>query len=137
MFDSVREFGKTGGTCTVQADEKGVGHDKSYDRETQYWEMDGLTMADLAGNQTYRITDMSPVLGKKGVRDFFDANRAAFELNAFATLFDSAFEDSAVSEDVAAGSLLGRWASDTLPVDGGGGYALNKNRKERRRVGKE
>src|SRR3546814_3150106 len=89
--------------------------------------MDCLTMADLAGNQTYRITDMSPVLGKKGVRDFFDANRDAFELNAFDTLFDSTVEDYAVSEDVAAGYLLGRWDSDTLRVIGGVRYEHTKN----------
>src|SRR3546814_1151881 len=77
---------------------------------------DLLTMADLVGDQTYRITDISPVLGKPGVRDFFNANRDAFELNEFDTLFDSAVEDYAVSEDVAAGYLLGRWDSDTLRV---------------------
>jgi len=126
-FDLAREFAMTGGTFTVQAGAKGRWRDKSYDLETRYWEMDGLTMADLAGNQTYRITDMSPVLGKKGVRDFFDANRDAFELNAFDTLFDSAVEDYAVSEDVAAGYLLGRWDSDTLRVIGGVRYEHTKN----------
>ncbi|MGV1683924.1 TonB-dependent receptor [Sphingopyxis sp. NJF-3] len=126
-FDLAREFAMTGGSFTVQAGAKARWRDKSYNLETRYWEMDGLTMADLVGGQTYRITDISPVLGKPGVRDFFNANRDAFELNEFDTLFDSAVEDYAVSEDVAAGYLLGRWDSDTLRVIGGVRYEHTKN----------
>src|SRR3546814_9998805 len=47
-FDLAREFAMTGGTFTVQAGAKGRWRDKSYDLETRYWAMDGLTMADLA-----------------------------------------------------------------------------------------
>ncbi|SBV34310.1 TonB-dependent receptor [uncultured Sphingopyxis sp.] len=126
-LDLGREFAMTGGTFTVQAGAKGRWRDKSYNLETQYWEMDGLTMADLVGNQTYRITDISPVLGKRGVRDFFDANRGDFELNELDSLFDSSVEDYSVSEDVAAAYLLGRWDSGTLRVIGGVRYEHTKN----------
>ena len=126
-LDLAREFAMDSGTFTVQAGAKGRWRDKSYNLETQYWEMDGLTMADLVGNQTYRITDISPVLGKKGVRSFFNANRGDFELNELDSLFDSSVEDYSVSEDVMASYLLGRWDSDTLRVIGGVRYEHTKN----------
>ena len=126
-LDLGREFAMSNGTFTVQAGAKGRWRDKSYNLETQYWEMDGLTMADLVGEQTYRITDISPVLDKKGVRNFFNANRADFELNELDSLFDSSVEDYSVSEDVVAGYLLGRWDSDTLRVIVGVRYEHTKN----------
>ncbi|ALH78891.1 TonB-dependent receptor [Sphingopyxis macrogoltabida] len=126
-FDLGREFVTDGGSFTVQAGAKGRWRDKSYNLETQYWEMDDLTMADLVGGQTYRITDISPVLGKKVVRQFFNANRDAFELNELDSLFDSTVEDYSVSEDVMAGYLLGRWDSATLRVIGGVRYEHTKN----------
>ncbi|MBE1528688.1 TonB-dependent receptor [Sphingopyxis sp. OAS728] len=126
-LDLGREFAMSNGTFTVQAGAKGRWREKSYNLETQYWEMDGLTMADLVGDQTYRITDISPVLDKRGVRNFFNANRADFELNELDSLFDSSVEDYSVSEDVTAGYLLGRWDSDTLRVIGGVRYEHTKN----------
>src|SRR5690606_18004707 len=67
------------------------------------------------------------VLDKRGVRQFFNANRDDFELNELDSLFDSSVEDYSVSEDVAAGYLLGRWDSDTLRVIGGVRYEHTKN----------
>jgi TonB-dependent receptor len=127
-FDLAREFAMDGGTFTVQAGAKGRWRDKSYNLEAQYWENEDLTLADVLGKQTYRITDISPVTNKRGVRDIFFANRDAFELNAIDTQFDSAVEDYAVSEDIAAGYLLGRWDSATLRIIGGVRYEHTKNR---------
>jgi len=126
-LDIGREFAMESGTFTVQAGAKARWRDKAYNLDTDYWENDDLTMADLVGDQTYRITDISPVLGKKGVRNFFDANRSAFELNDFDSLFDSTVEDYSVSEDVTAAYLLGRWDSSTLRVIGGVRYERTKN----------
>ena len=126
-LDLGREFAMTGGTFTVQAGAKGRWRDKSYNLETQYWEMDGLTLTDFVGTQTYRLTDISPVPDKKSVRAFFNANRDGFELNELDSLFDSSVEDYSVSEDVAAAYLLGRWDSDTLRVIGGVRYEHTKN----------
>lgn len=126
-LDLGREFAMNGGSFTIQAGAKGRWRDKSYNLETQYWENDDLTMADLVGNQTYRITDISPVLDKKGVRRFFNANRDIFELGELDSLFDSTVEDYSVSEDVMAGYLLGRWDSNTLRVIGGVRYEHTKN----------
>ncbi len=126
-FDIAREFAMDGGTFTLQAGGKGRWRDKSYNLETEYWENDDLTMEDLVGTQGYRITDISPVLDKKGVRKFFDANRGIFELNEFDSLLDSTLEDYSVSEDIMAGYLLGRWENATLRVIGGVRYEHTKN----------
>ncbi|QCB56267.1 TonB-dependent receptor [Sphingopyxis sp. PAMC25046] len=126
-LDLGREFAMSNGTFTIQAGAKGRWRDKSYNLETQYWEMDDLTLGDFVGNQTYRLTNISPVPDKKSVRAFFNANRGDFELNELDSLFDSSVEDYSVSEDVAAGYLLGRWDSDTLRVIGGVRYEHTKN----------
>jgi TonB-dependent receptor len=126
-LDLGREFAMDGGTFTVQAGAKARWRDKSYNLETEYWENDDLTMEDLVGTQGYRITDISPVLDKKGVRKFFDANRSIFERNDFDSDLDSILDDYSVSEDIAAGYLLGRWDSTTLRVIGGVRYERTKN----------
>ncbi|HMN54657.1 MAG TPA: TonB-dependent receptor [Sphingopyxis sp.] len=126
-FDLGREFATDGGSFTIQAGAKGRWRKKSYNLETTYWENDDLTMADLVGDQTYRLIDISPVLDKKGVRRFFDANRDIFELNEFDSTLDSILDDYSVTEDVVAGYLLGRWDSSTLRVIGGVRYEHTKN----------
>lgn len=126
-FDLGREFAADGGSFTIQAGAKGRWRKKSYNLETVYWENDDLTMADLVGDQTYRLIDISPVLDKKGVRRFFDANRDIFELNEFDSTLDSILDDYSVTEDVVAGYLLGRWDSSTLRVIGGVRYEHTKN----------
>lgn len=126
-FDLGREFPMEGGTFTVQAGAKARWRDKSYNLEAEYWELDDFTLADVLGRQTYRLTDISPVPDKRAVRKFFDANRGAFELNEFDTVLDSTLDDYAVSEDVAAGYLLGRWDSPTLRVIGGLRYERTRN----------
>ena len=126
-FDVGKEFAMDGGSVTIQAGVKGRWRDKSYNLETQYWENDDMTLADVVGSQTYRITDISPVPGKTSARAFFNANRADFELNAFDSLLDSSVEDYSVSEDIRAAYLLGRWDSSTLRVIGGVRYEHTKN----------
>jgi len=126
-LDLGREFAMDSGSFTVQGGAKGRWRKKSYDLETVYWENGDLTMADLVGDQTYRLTDISPVLDKKEVRRFFNANRDIFELNEFDSTLDSTLDDYSVKEDVTAGYLLGRWDSSTLRVIGGVRYEHTRN----------
>jgi len=126
-FDLGREFQMSGGTFTIQAGAKGRWRDKSYNLQAEYWENEDLTLADVLGKQTYRITDISPVANKPDVRKIFFGDRGAFELNELDTAYDSAVEDYSVSEDIAAGYLLGRWDSATLRVIGGVRYEHTKN----------
>ncbi len=127
-FDLAREFAMDGGTFTVQGGAKGRWRQKSYNLNAEYWENEDLTLADVLGAQTYRITDIWPVASHHGASDFFFANRDAFELNPVDTAFDSAVEDYAVDEDIMAGYLLGRWDGGPLTVIGGVRYEHTKNR---------
>jgi len=126
-LDVGRTFATDSGTFTVQAGGKARLRTKSYDGNFDYLEYDGLTLADVLGEQTYRLADMGPVANKDGVRDFLESNQGSFELNAIDTAFDSAVSDYRIREDVTAGYLLGRWDSDTLRVIGGVRYERTSN----------
>lgn len=127
QFDLGREFYADGGTVTVQGGFKGRWRDKTYDKEVSFWEYGGLTLADVLGEQTYRIADIGPVASHDGASDFFFGNRDLFELAETDSAFDSAAEDYAIKEDILAGYLLGRWDSSTLRVIGGVRYEHTSN----------
>jgi TonB-dependent receptor len=125
--DVSRAFVTGGGTFTVQAGAKARWREKTYNKTVEFYEYDDLTLADVLGRQTYRFNVIEPVASKTGARDFFEANRDLFELQEIDSTFDSAIEDFAVSEDIIAGYLLGRWESAALRVIGGVRYERTKN----------
>ena len=118
-LDISRDFVSGAGVFTVQTGFKGRWREKSFNGDIQFFETDDLTLADVLGEQTYRITDIDPVASYTGASDFFFANRTAFELQEIDSAFDSAAEDYSIEEDIYAGYLLGRWESDSLTVIGG------------------
>ncbi|MEW9856608.1 TonB-dependent receptor [Novosphingobium sp. M1R2S20] len=126
-LDLGREFAMSSGTFTVQGGAKGRWRDKKYNLEAEYWENGDMTLADVLGRQTYRITDISPVPSKRGARRFFNANRGAFELDEYDSALDSIAEDYAVSEDITAGYLLARFDNAQLRVIGGVRYEHTEN----------
>ncbi len=126
-FDLGREFVTDGGTFTVQGGAKARWRDKSYNLEARYFENDDLTLADVLGEQTYRLTDISPVPNYHGARDLLFGNPDDFTLVPLDSDFDSAVEDYSVTEDILVGYLLGRWDSATLRVIGGVRYERTKN----------
>ncbi|EIZ77636.1 TonB-dependent receptor [Novosphingobium sp. Rr 2-17] len=119
--DLARTFAGSNGDFTVQGGFKARWRKKSYDYEmSRYDDYDGdLTLADVLGSQTYRLTDMGPVANKSGSADFYNANSSGFELNEAESLIDSNTSDYTVREDITAGYLLGRWDSSTLRVIAG------------------
>jgi len=125
--DLGREFAMDNGTFTVQGGAKMRWREKRYNADVEFYENDALTLADILGEQTYRIADISPVANFSGARDYFNANRADFELQEIDTMFDSAVSDYTVNEDIFAAYLLGRWESSTLRVIGGMRYEHTKN----------
>lgn len=127
--DLARHFAMNGGEFTVQAGAKGRWRDKSFDFDLDYYgDYNGdYTLADVLGEQTYRILDLGPVPSHTGPAKFFSANAANFELDPFESALGSASDDYSVSEDIAAGYLLGRWDSDTLRVIGGVRYEHTRN----------
>lgn len=126
-FDLGREFYLDNGTFTVQAGGKSRWRKKTYDFEVSFWELDGYTLADVVGEQTYQITDISPVPDHSAPTNFFLANRDAFEFQPIDSQFDSNVKDYSVTEDVLAGYLLGRWDSSTLRIVGGVRYERTRN----------
>ena len=107
------------GEFTVQGGIKARWRDKTYEKTVEFYENDDLTLDQVLGEQTYRIIDLGPVPSKTGASDFFFANRDAFEFQNVDSAFDSAVEDYAVSEDVIAGYLLGRYDTPELRIVGG------------------
>tara|TARA_R110000782_G_scaffold78276_2_gene154905 strand:+ start:52695 stop:55523 length:2829 start_codon:yes stop_codon:yes gene_type:complete len=125
--DLGREFATGSGVFTIQGGAKMRWREKSYNKTVEFYENDALTLADVLGKQTYRIADIGPVASYTGASDYFRANRADFELQEIDSQFDSAEADYAITEDIFAAYLLGRWESSTLRVIGGVRYEHTKN----------
>lgn len=118
-WDLAREFVTDSGIFTVQGGFKQRWRTKIYDKNVEFYENDDFTLADVLGEQTYRIQDIGPVASDTGATDYFYANVDAFELQEIDSMFDSAAEDYEVQEDILAGYLLGRWDNSILRVIGG------------------
>lgn len=126
-LDVARSFPMAGGSFTVQAGGKMRWRDKRYDNNTDHLEGADLTLADVAGRQTYRLADLGPVVDKLAGGRAVNANLSGFEVEPVDTAFDSVASDYSIKEDIAAGYLLGRWDSDTLRVIGGVRYERTDN----------
>lgn len=126
-LDFGRRFAMDSGEFTVQAGLKGRWRDKSYNKTAEFYENDALTLDQVLGSQTYRLTAIDPVPSFTGASDYFRANFGDFDFVDVDSAFDSAVEDYAVSEDVMAGYLLGRWDSATLRVIAGVRYEHTSN----------
>ncbi|MFW2349313.1 TonB-dependent receptor [Qipengyuania sp.] len=126
-LDFGRRFIMGSGEFTVQAGLKGRWREKRYDKTVEFYENGALTLDQVLGSQTYRLTAIDPVPSFTGASDYFRDNFADFEFVGVDSAFDSAVEDYAVSEDVMAGYLLGRWDSATLRVIAGLRYEHTSN----------
>ena len=119
--DIARVFALGDGELTVQAGAKQRWRDKSYDFNlTFFGDYDGdYTLADVLGTYRYPIIDLGPMSSRTGPTDFYLANAANFEVDDYETALGSAIEDYAVSEDITAGYLLGRYETGKLLAIGG------------------
>lgn len=115
-----RTFAMSGGDFTVQAGAKARWREKSYDFEmTRYKKSKKYTLADVLGEQTYRLLNMGPVMSKTDTAEWFLDNEADLSINEYASALDSATSDYSVKEDITAAYLLGRWDSATWRAIGG------------------
>lgn len=113
--DVAKEMGLADGSFTIQGGMKARWRDKRYNADIDVFDgFDGdLTLADVAGRQTYRLADIEPVVGKSEWRDWLKANGySGFELNDIDTSIASNAEDYRASEDILAGYLLGRFENE-------------------------
>jgi len=119
--DLARTFAMNGGDFTVQSGIKSRWRDKKYDFDfIFYGDYDGdYTLADVLGEQTYRLTDMGPVASFTGATEFLLNNLAQFEVDPFESDLESSIGDYSVREDILAGYLLGRWESSSFRAIGG------------------
>jgi len=121
--DLAREFALANGTFTVQAGVKSRWRDKSYNLDTRVYDgytgTGGYTLANVLGGQTYRIQNLGPLPSHNAPTDFYNSNQGSFSLNDDDTTINSASSDYAITEDVLAGYLLGRYDNASLRVVGG------------------
>lgn len=119
--DIARVFALGDGELTVQAGAKQRWRDKSYDFDLTFYDgFDGsYTLADVLGTYRYPIVDLGPMTGRTAPTDFYLANIAGFEVNDYETALGSAISDYAVSEDITAGYLMGRYETGKLLAIGG------------------
>ena len=119
--DLARSFATAGGEFALQGGFKGRWRDKSYNFNGIYYgDYNGtLKMGTLLGEQTYRLTDIGPVLDKYSPAEFFIANRSNFEVDQYETDLLSLPSDYSAEEDILAGYGLARYDSDRLRVIGG------------------
>jgi TonB-dependent receptor len=120
-FDARRTFGLERGAFDLQFGAKARMREKTYDLSLDYFDgYDGdFTLADVVGPATYGIRDIAPVPGKREFTDFYNRNRASFELSDVDTAFESNVADYGAQEDVFAGYLLGRYDDGRLRAIGG------------------
>ena len=127
-FDLGRRIFADDYILTLQGGFKGRWREKSFDGTVEFYENDDLLLSDVLGTgQTYRLADIGPVPGFTEVRDIFESNFDAFELQEIDSTFDSNVEDFVVEEDILAGYLLGRWETADLTVIGGVRYENTSN----------
>lgn len=126
-FDIGRSFATDAGEFTIQAGAKARWRTKKYGLTSEIYENDDFTLADALGDQTYRLTDISPVASYHGATNYFWDNRDSFELNPIDTAFESNADDYSIDENVKAAYLLGRWDSSTLRAIGGVRYEHTSN----------
>lgn len=122
QLDFGRRFAMDNGELTIQAGAKGRWRDKTYNKTVEFYENDALTLADVLGEQTYRLYDIDPVPSFTGATNFFTSNFDDFEFQDEDSFYDSAVEDYTAQENVLAGYLLGRWENSELLVIGGVRY---------------
>lgn len=102
------------GTLTAQGGFKARWRTKRHDAEIDIFDgFDGdLTLARFPGRQSYGLANVEPKVDPAAWRRFVAATGyGPFDRDDVASGFDSAVEDYSASEDVLAGSLLGRYGA--------------------------
>lgn len=119
--DIARSFALSSGTFEVKAGAKLRQREKSLNFVIDIFDgYDGdLTLADVAGQPSYGLANISPVPSLGSVRSFVRSNIALFEQNQLDTDFASNAESYQAEEDILAGYLMGKLEVNNLRLIGG------------------
>ena len=96
--------------------------EKTFDGEMEAFEGFGprdLFLSDFADTVGFPLDEFGPSPDPIAIREFFNTNRADFELDAIASAIDSVAEDYVAEEDVLAGYLMASVDIDRLRIVGG------------------
>lgn len=119
--DIARSFALSNGTFEVKTGAKLRQREKSLNFVIDIFDgYDGdLTLADVAGQPSYGLADISPVPSLGSVRSFVRSNIALFEQDQLETNFVSNAESYQAEEDILAGYLMGKLEVNNLRLIGG------------------
>jgi len=84
-----------------------------------YDELDGYTLADVTGSQTYGLADLGPLPDLGKVRAYNKANAGDFVLNQYDTDYESNAADYAVDENIYAAYVQGKITADRTTMVAG------------------
>lgn len=129
-LDVARRFDLASGSVELKAGGKYRERSKTFNLELEVFDgFDGdFTLADVAGSASYGLANLGTVPDAGRTRAFFNANRAAFELNPLDTAFESNVADYRVDEDILAGYFLGRYEFGALRAIAGARVERTENR---------
>ncbi len=96
--------------------------EKTFDGEMEAFDGFGprdLLLSDFADSVEFGLDEFGTSADPFAIRDFFNANRSDFELDAIASAIDSVAEDYTAEEDVLAGYFMGSADIERLRIVGG------------------
>ena len=105
QFDLRRDFVIDAMPTYFQLGGKLRNRDKSRDVNTEIFEPVDLTLSDFLGGSSYPLDTFGPAV-RGDFRDYFLANQADFELNAFDTAIAQNVEDYDAEEDIQAAYVM-------------------------------
>ena len=82
-------------------------------------ELDGYTLADVAGGQSYGLEDLGPLADLNKVRAYNKAHAGEFVLNQYDTDYESNAAEYAVDEDIYAAYVQGKITADRTTMVAG------------------
>ena len=119
-FDMARTIPMSTGELELKAGAKARLRQKDYALTLNvYDELDGYTLADVLGSQTYDLEDLGPLPDRGLVRAYNKAHAGEFVLNQHDTDYESNAADYGVDEDIYAAYAQGKITTDNVVMVGG------------------
>ncbi len=119
-FDATRKIVTDGAELEFKTGFKARLRQKDYGLTLNVYDtLDGYTLADVAGGQTYGLADLGPLPDLGLVRAYNRAHAGDFELSQYDTDYESNAADYAVDEDIYAGYVQGKATSGKMTMVAG------------------